>query len=150
MHRYLFAILLLSITLTTTALAAKNDVVWRGSGGWGAGLPYQQRFDPSRVEKISGVILSIERFSEELDMADGIVLKMQNRRVVETVHVGPLWFLERQDLAMNAGDTVTVRGARVTHDKAGYLIASSLTKGRNTLLLRNSDGFPLWTGWRRN
>ena len=144
-------ILPLIFTLSGTLPADATEIVWRGSGGWGAGLPYQQSFLPSRVEKISGTILSIERFGEELDMADGILLKLQHRRIIETVHIGPFWFLERQDLSLNVGDSVSVRGARVDgRNAAPYLIASSIKKGANTLLLRNRDGFPLWTGWRRD
>ena len=154
MKKSTFVVLTLTFTLSTiltgTAFAAKSDITWRGSGGWGAGLPYQQLFIPSRVEKISGNIVSVERFGEEFGMADGVLLKLRNRRITETIHVGPLWFLERQDLALNIGDTVTVRGARVDRKKANHLIASSINKGRNTLLLRNSEGFPLWTGWRRD
>ena len=65
------------------------------------------------------------------------------------VHLGPAWYVERQDVKLEPGDTIQVKGARVTFQGKPAIIAAEVKKGDETLRLRNDAGVPVWSGWRR-
>lgn len=128
---------------------AQDGVKWRGSGGWGAGLPYQRLFDPTTVIKQEGEVIRVEKITPQQGMSDGIRLVLRTRDETIPVHLGPEWFLERQDFSLAPGDRVTVSGSRVVFEGRPAMIASQVQKGDNVLTLREPSGFPLWSAWRR-
>lgn len=60
-----------------------------------------------------------------------------------TVHLGPAWFLENQDLRIAKGDTVQVEGSRVAVQSKPVVLAASVRKGDDTLQLRDEAGVPV-------
>lgn len=142
-------VLLASLLLAAAALAAPRDVVWRGSGGWGAGMPYADAFDRSRMLHLSGEVVRLERVIPQPGMAEGYALSLRVRDQVHTVHLGPAWFLERQDLSLEPHDVVEVAGARIVFGGQSLLLAAEVVKNGQVLLLRDEQGLPLWSAWRR-
>jgi hypothetical protein len=68
------------------------------------------------------------------------------------VHLGPVWYLERQEFDLKPGDEVRVKGmCEQQKDKDGKLrlIAYELHKGGFVLHLRDSQGRPNWEAWRK-
>jgi len=65
------------------------------------------------------------------------------------VHLGPEWFLEKQDAALEKGDKLEVTGSRVSFEGKPAIIASEVKKGEQTLKLRDDKGVPIWSGWMR-
>jgi hypothetical protein len=65
------------------------------------------------------------------------------------VHVGPEWYIERQDMKLEKGDKIEVKGSRVTFNDKPAIIAAEIKKGDGVLVLRDSSGIPAWAGWRR-
>jgi hypothetical protein len=65
------------------------------------------------------------------------------------VHLGPAWYVERQDVKLEPGDTIQVKGARVTFQGKPAIIAAEVKKGDETLRLRSDAGVPVWSRWRR-
>jgi hypothetical protein len=47
------------------------------------------------------------------------------------------------------GDSVEVKGSRVTFAGNPAIIAAELKKGDAVLKLRDDNGVPAWAGWRR-
>ena len=41
----------------------RGGMMWRGSGGWGPGSPYNRMYDPKTMETISGEVTSIDRIT---------------------------------------------------------------------------------------
>jgi len=66
-----------------------------------------------------------------------------------SVHLGPAWYMDNQDVQIAVGDKVEVKGSRVTLDGKPTLIAAEVKKGDEVLTLRDANGFPAWSGWRR-
>jgi hypothetical protein len=64
------------------------------------------------------------------------------------VHVGPSAYLARKNFSIAIGDKLTVLGSKIQYQGSDFLIAKEITKGDEVLTLRNSAGFPLWTGFR--
>ena len=73
-----------------------------------------------------------------------VVLDTETRAQVY-VHLGPVWYLERQGFELFLGDVVQVKGVCETEKKGGvWVIAYEIIKGNHVLLLRNSEGHPIW------
>ena len=63
------------------------------------------------------------------------------------MHLGPVWYLERRGFELFPGDVTEVKGIRKT-EKNGRLsvVAYELIKGDEVLVLRDSEGWPIWPG----
>lgn len=64
------------------------------------------------------------------------------------VHVGPSAYLAAKNFTVAKGDKLTILGSKVQYQRSDVLVAKRITKGSQVLTLRNSAGFPMWTGFR--
>jgi len=133
----------------TTAAIAQQGMHWTGSGGWGCGAPYGRMYDPKTVETITGEVAGIESFTPAKGMGAGVHLLLKTDKETISVHLGPAWFIENQDLKIENKDQVVVRGSRITFQEKPAIIAAEVTKGNETLMLRDDAGVPVWSGWKR-
>ena len=62
------------------------------------------------------------------------------------VQLGPTTFLTQKDFNVAKGDELRVRGFKFTCQGSAFLIARDVTKGAQTLTLRNAQGVPAWAG----
>lgn len=100
-------------------------------------------WDTGSEATVAGVVSSVER-----GPADGVHLLLNTEEGDLTVHLGPAWYLDRQDEAFAAGDQVSVTGMMVQSDQGSFLVAREVRKGDEVLTLRAADGYPVWQGWR--
>lgn len=121
----------------------------RGHGGWGPGGDYARRFDPKTMETVAGEVAAVQRVAPLRGMAKGVHLVLKMEKGSLSVHLGPAWYLDNQEFELAKGDKVIVKGSRVVFDEKPALVATEVTKGDLTLTLRDENGFPLWSGWRR-
>jgi hypothetical protein len=82
-------------------------------------------------------------------MYSGIHLMLKTEKETIAVHLGPEWYIERQDVKLEKGDKIEVKGSRITFDGKPAIIAAECKKGDSVLILRDSTGVPAWAGWRR-
>lgn len=127
----------------------RPGMMWRGSGGWGPGTPYNKMYDPKAVETISGEVTSIDRITPNKGMAAGIHMNVKTDKETVSVHLGPSWYLENQDVKIEPKDKVEVKGSKVTFAGKPAILAAEVKKGDEVLKLRDDNGFPVWSGWRR-
>jgi hypothetical protein len=149
-------VLALSIAAVALLMAAgqpmaqgRPGMMWRGSGGWGPGTPYNRMYDPKTVETISGEVTSIDRITPNKGMVGGVHMNVKTEKETVSVHLGPSWYLENQDVKIAAKDKVEVKGSRITFGGKATIIAAEVKKGDDILKLRDESGFPMWTAWRR-
>lgn len=121
----------------------------KGSGGWGPGRAYQRMYDSKTVETISGSVEKIETVTPTKGMSTGIHLILKTEKEAISVHLGPSWYLERQDIQIAVGDKIEIKGSRITFEGKPAIIAAEVKKGDEILKLRDETGFPVWAGWRR-
>ena len=151
------AVAMLALALVPASAAAQRGR-GPGSGGWGMGGPYQRHYDPQSVVTVSGTILEVREATPMRGMANGIHVVVRadtpgddakEQRI--TVHLGPTWFLERQDTRLAKGDQVTITGSRIRMgpNEEPVIIAATVARGDDTLVLRDERGVPVWAGWRR-
>jgi len=136
--------LLAFVFLGTTALTAQ-----RGNSGWGQNSNYGRMFNPKTVETFSGSIDAVERILPDKKMSYGLHLKVKTERETISVHLGPAWYLDNQDIQFEKGDQVTVTGSRITYQNTPAIIAIEVVKNDNVLSLRDGNGYPVWSGWRK-
>jgi hypothetical protein len=141
-------IALAGITFETDSFA-RMGMKWQGSGGWGIGSAYNRMYDPKTVETIKGEVLSIDQVTPAKGMRGGVHLMVKTDKETVSVHLGPSWYIGNQDVKILPKDTLEITGSRITFQGKPALIAAEVKKGDEILKLRDENGVPLWSGWRR-
>ncbi len=127
----------------------RHEMQWKGSGGWGPKTNYGRMFDPKTVEIISGEITNVDKITPGKSMSYGIHIILKTDETTVPVHLGPGWYIENQDITIERNDKVKVIGSRITFDGKPAIIAAKIRKGDEVLMLRDENGIPAWSGWRR-
>jgi len=145
------SLFLIVVLLAMAAIAA--DVAAQGAGqgkmnGWGRGSSYQRLYDPDAVKTVSGEVTAVEYFTPEKGMGQGVHLQLKTEDETLSVHLGPRWFLDEQDVQIEKGDQIKVKGSLITFEEKPTLIAAEMEKVEAILQLRDEEGFPRWAGWR--
>jgi hypothetical protein len=136
--------------VVTDSFAQKGPgMMWRGSGGWGPGSPYNRMYDPKTVETVTGEVVSVSSIVPNKGMGAGVHMILNTGKETISVHLGPSWYLENQDVRIEPKDKVEVKGSKITFGGKPALIAIEVKKGDEVLKLRDDTGFPVWSGWRR-
>lgn len=135
--------------LSATHAGAQGRGANRGSGGWGQGTGYNRMYNPKTVETLSGEVISVDRIRPEKGMAYGVHLVLKAEKETVSVHLGPQWYIERQDTEISAKDVIQVKGSRIMFEDKPAIIAAEVKKGDEVLQLRDEKGVPYWSGWRR-
>ena len=128
---------------------AQMGPMWKGSGGWGMGMQYNKMYDPKTVETISGEVVSVDKITPMKEMSQGVHITLKTAKETISVHLGPDWYIENQDIKIEPKDKVEVKGSRITFEGKPALIAAEVKKGNEILKLRDEKGVPVWSGWRR-
>jgi len=136
--------------ILTSSLALAGWKGYRGSGGWGMGSQYQRMYTPATFETLNGTVKSVDKTTPMRGMSYGIHIVLKTDKETIPVHLGPGWYIERLDTKIEKGDSVEVKGSRVTFAGKPAIIASEVKKGDNILVLRDGAGIPAWSGWRSN
>ena len=141
-------LIVLGLFLVTDSFAQKG-MKWKGSGGWGAGSQYSRLYDTKTIETISGKVVSIDQIAPMKGMYYGIHLTIKTEKETISVHLGPGWYIENQDVKIETKDKLEIKGSRVTFEGKAVIIAAEVKKDGEILKLRDENGFPAWAGWRK-
>ncbi|MGE5443179.1 MAG: DNA-binding protein [Ignavibacteriales bacterium] len=118
-------------------------------GGWGPKSKYNRMYDPKTVETLSGEVVSVDKITQAKGMSYGVHLTLKTDKETISVHLGPGWYIEKQEVKIKPGDKVEVKGSRITYEGKPAIIAAEVKKGDEALKLRDENGFPVWAGGRR-
>lgn len=146
---FLTAIVFLIALFLVTDSFAQREVRWRGSSGWGPRSKYGRMYNPETVETISGEVERVDKITPMKGMYYGIHLILKAEKEEISIHLGPGWFIENQDIRIESKDKIEVKGSRITFQGKPAIIAAEVKKGEDILKLRDEKGFPVWSGWRR-
>ena len=103
-----------------------------------------ENYDPKTVEMLQGKVLSVQKATRGQGRSYGIHLTLQTEKETIPVHLGPSWYVEKQTPQIEANDTITVTGSRVTLDGKPAIIAAHVKKRIEVLKLRDENGIPVW------
>lgn len=136
--------------------AVQAGPVWSGRGQGFRPCPYAPY-----VCKIKGLckpfdergkIAEVLTESLESGMYPGMAMILDiKKRGQVYVHLGPVWYLERQEFVFVPGEEVQVKGLCGAEKKDGMLqvVAYEIIRGDHVLSLRDSEGRPNWEAWRK-
>jgi hypothetical protein len=105
----------------------------------------QRDYDPKTVETIEGgKVLSIQKITPAKRRGYWVEIMLQSEKETIAVQLGPAWYIDKQTPRVEANDTITVTGSRVTMDGKSAIIAADIKKGNELLKLRGDNGTPVW------
>ncbi len=140
-----FTMVGLACALTQTEAVGQTGRNQPASLGWGATSQYNRLYDPDAVKMLSGEVLGIEQFTPVGGAFPGLHLLMQDEGETVSIHLGPVWFIEDQEIQIQIGDHVRVLGSSVLFDGKRAIIAAEVVEGSDTLSLRYPNGVPVWS-----
>jgi len=133
----------------TTESFAQRGISWKGSGGWGPKSTYGRLYNLKTVETITGEVVRVDTLTPISGMSYGVRLMVKSKKETVSIHLGPGWYIEKQDIKIEPKDTIQVKGSRITFQDKPAIIAAEVKKGEDILMLRDEKGIPVWSGWRR-
>jgi hypothetical protein len=152
-RRQLIGITLFIIIIWSLCLTAPAWTQGRGQGF--RPCPYTPYMCPVKATckpfEDSGKVVQVltETLEDAMHPGMAVVMDAKSRGRVH-VHLGPVWYLERQEFELKPGDQVRVKGmCEQEQDGKLRVIAYELTKGDYVLSLRDSQGRPQWEAWRK-
>jgi len=135
-------------SLTANESLAQQEIVWKGGGEWGPGTPYARTYNLQTMESITGEVVSVEMITPIKVMSYGVHIILQTDTETISIHLGPGWFIENQDVKIVPRDKIEIKGSRIIFEDKPAIIASEVKKDGAVLTLRDKSGFPVWSGWR--
>jgi hypothetical protein len=106
-------------------------------------------YDVKTVETVRGEVMTVDRITPMHGMSASVHLVVKTDKGNVSVHLGPQWYLENQDVKIEPKDKLEITGSRVTVQGQPAIIAAEVKKGDEVLKLRDESGKPVWAGWRR-
>jgi hypothetical protein len=149
MTTLLTVIALLGILAAPEAYGQRGPRGRGGGGGWGVGSQYNRLYDTNTVETVKGEIVAVQHITPIKGMSYGVHVQLKTEKETVSVHLGPGWFIENQDITIEPKDKVEIKGSRVVLDGKPAIIAAEVKKDGRVLKLRDENGVPVWAGWRR-
>jgi hypothetical protein len=103
-----------------------------------------RNYDPDTVGTVSGTVAEVKSYAGRNGRGIHAILNTADGAI--DVHLGPEWYLKQQKMQVGAGDKVSVTGSRMTFDGKPAIIAAEVTRGGETLKLRDvKSGIPYWS-----
>ena len=131
-----------SFLFLTIALASKrNSLRWNPENSWNPNSRYGKLFNPYSLERVDGKITEIEVDRPYTRMKSGVYLKLKTLKEILLIHLGPSWYVLRQNLKLEVGDRIVVRGARIFFSGSVALAASEVRLGRRLCSLEMKREF---------
>ena len=104
----------------------------------------ERDYDAKTVETIAGRVLSVEKTTLPKRRGYWVDLMLQTGNGTIAVELGPAWYIDKHTPRIEANDTITVTGSRVTLDGRSTIVAADITRGNELLKLRDGNGNPFW------
>jgi len=136
------------IAISAVMTISHSSFAQSGMGGPG-NQGYQRMYDTATVQTLRGEVVAVDTVRAGHGPGAGIHLTLKTDSTSVGVHLGPGWYLESQSVKVIAGDRITVTGSRVVFQGKPVIVAAEVRKGERILSLRNSQGYPLWSGGDR-
>ena len=130
----------------TSFLAVMTMPLLAQGGGPGKGM---RNYDPKTEVTVQGTIEDVQQQSGKTGWS-GTHLLLKTDAATLDVHVGPSSYISKKQFTFAKGDTIEVVGSKVAISGKEALLAREITKNGKTLVLRNAEGIPEWSGGRHN
>lgn len=110
---------------------------------------YERPFDKKNMVELTGTVLEVSNAQEDKDEKRGVHLILDTKKEQIPVHLGPLWFITRQQHLFKKGDEVTVKGSKVGFKDGEIIVATEVRQKNMCMRLRDERGIPVWESWQK-
>jgi len=101
-------------------------------------------YHPNAEVALQGVVQDVQEFYCPISGETGTHLTLATEKGSVQVHVAPSRFLSTKQWRFAKGEVVEVVGSPIKFQGREALIARSLTRGTETVAVRNENGKPFW------
>lgn len=108
----------------------------------------EPRYDPATKIDVKATVTDV-REVPATDMLPGLHLTVKCDAGTFDVYVGPSDFIKAFGGEFAKEDEVHVIGSRVKGENIDIILAREIDKGEVNLILRDEDGSPYWTYWKK-
>lgn len=105
----------------------------------------QRLYNPKTETTIKGTIEKVSQVAGHRGW-NGTHLALRADDQVYDVHVGPTKYLAKIGLNLSTGEQVEIIGSKIKLNGADAIIAREVKKQDKVFTLRDSQGFPKWSG----
>ena len=130
-----------SIILLAVFVSAVLAQAQRGSG---MGMP---NYDPKTETTVAGAVQEVQQHQMMGHQGTHLIVKTNTGEL--EIHLGPSSYLTQHQFSFAKGDQVEVAGSMVKMGGKDALLARQIKKDGKTLVLRNAQGIPAWSGGPR-
>jgi hypothetical protein len=131
----------LCLPFSLAAFAAED-----ASYGPGRGAHHKRMFDAKTVESVTGDVTLVNKISRGRGTSYSVHLVLKTETEEIPVHLGPSWYLDKQEVKIGQNDKIEVKGSRVTFQGGKQaIVAAEVKKGDALLKLRDENGTPAWS-----
>ncbi|MFO0753114.1 MAG: hypothetical protein U0411_07315 [Thermodesulfovibrionales bacterium] len=127
------------LTVVLVSLGLSFGQTTKGTGS------KQRMYNPATVETVTGTVESVEKVPSGKGGRYGIHLTLKTDKETIPIDLGPGWYIEKLDTKIEKGDTVEVKGSRVTQGGKPAIVAAEVKKGGTVISLRDEQGVPKWS-----
>lgn len=148
MNKIMFSLLttlLIALSFVSSSYA-RMGVMWQGSDGWGMNGSYCGMYNTGTIETLTGEILSVNKFTPLKGMSHGVHIMLKTDKEIIPVHLGPLWYIEKQDFKLETKEKIKVKGSVIIFEDKKTVMATEVIKGDTILRLWDEKGRPAWSG----
>lgn len=102
-------------------------------------------YNPATQTTITGTVEGVKTVAGRHGW-HGTHLMLKTGEKTLDVHLGPESFLKAKGFSFAKGDQVEVVGSKVNYKGGEAVVAREVKKGGETLVLRDAQGIPQWSG----
>ncbi len=102
-------------------------------------------YNQASLEEIEGKVLTVNKINSRRGRGSGVHLSVETPEATVEVHLGPEWYLEKQNFSVEPDDRIEVKGFKITASEIPAMVAVEVKKADRVLTLRNNHGIPLWS-----
>ena len=117
-------------------------------GGWHYGGPYGRQYFSGKDVTLEGTVADVGPFTPARGMTRGSKVILKTGSTLTTVHLGPIWYVQEQDLKLKKGDVIKVRGRQIGEGQDAIVFAAEIARGETKWTLRDIEGIPNWCAMR--
>ncbi|MEN9809369.1 MAG: hypothetical protein RLZZ488_936 [Pseudomonadota bacterium] len=117
-------------------------------GGWHYRGAYGQMYFTGKDVTLQGTVVETNEFVPRPRMMRGRQIILQTTDGKINVHLGPEWYVREQDFKLKTGERAEIRGKLIGEGAAAFVVASQVSQGGQTWVLRDSEGIPFWCAMR--
>lgn len=91
---------------------------------------------------------TVEEAKIQPGAGEGVHLILKSGTEDVLVHVAPETFMKEMEINFAKGDQLEIRGSKIKNAEGqDEVLAREITKGSNSLTLRDKKGVPVWSMW---